>query len=74
MDEPPQVPTERIFHETKFVFLSCAEVAHGSVVYTTLDVTLQEAYGKELEEDRKRVQAKFLTITLRLVAVQAHSA
>ena len=46
MDETPQVPTERIFHETKFVFLSCAEVAHGSVVHTTIDVSLQEAWAK----------------------------
>ncbi len=46
MDEPPQIPTERIFHETKFVFLSCAEVAHGSIVHTTVDVSLQEAWAK----------------------------
>jgi len=46
MDELPQLPTERIFHETKFVFLSCAEVAHGSVVHTTVDVSLQEAWAK----------------------------
>ncbi len=29
MDDKPQVPTERIFHETKFVFLSCAQVERG---------------------------------------------
>jgi site-specific DNA-methyltransferase (adenine-specific) len=46
MDDKPQVPTERIFHETKFVFLSCAEVAHGSVVHTTVDISLQEAWAK----------------------------
>ena len=45
-DEKPQVATERIFHETKFVFLSCAEVAHGSVVHTTVDISLQEAWAK----------------------------
>lgn len=41
-----EVPTERIFHETKFVFLSCAEVERGSVVHTTVDVSLQEAWAK----------------------------
>ena len=46
MDDKPQVPTERIFHETKFVFLSCAEVERGSVVHTTVDVSLQEAWAK----------------------------
>ena len=46
MDDKPQVPTERIFHETKFVFLSCAEVQHGTVVHTTVDVSLQEAWAK----------------------------
>ena len=42
----PQMPTERIFHETKFVFLSCAEVERGAVVHTTVDVSLQEAWAK----------------------------
>jgi site-specific DNA-methyltransferase (adenine-specific) len=48
VDEKPQtqMPTERIFHETKFVFLSCAEVERGSVVHTTVDVSLQEAWAK----------------------------
>ncbi len=45
-DDKPQVPTERIFHEKKFVFLSCAEVERGSVVHTTVDVSLQEAWAK----------------------------
>jgi hypothetical protein len=46
-DKPqPQIPTERIFHETKFVFLSCAEVENGAVVHTTVDVSLQEAWAK----------------------------
>ncbi|HEV2329880.1 MAG TPA: site-specific DNA-methyltransferase [Verrucomicrobiae bacterium] len=46
-DKPqPQIPTERIFHETKFVFLSCAEVERGAVVHTTVDVSLQEAWAK----------------------------
>ena len=46
MDEKPQVPTESIFHECKFVFLSCAHVEHGAVVHTTVDVSLQEAWAK----------------------------
>jgi site-specific DNA-methyltransferase (adenine-specific) len=46
MDDKPQVPTERIFHECKFVFLSCAQVERGSVVHTTVDVSLQEAWAK----------------------------
>src|SRR5439155_2550665 len=36
--------TECIFHETKFVFLSCARVSEASVVHTTVDVSLQEAW------------------------------
>jgi site-specific DNA-methyltransferase (adenine-specific) len=46
VDDKPQMPTECIFHETKFVFLSCAEVERGSVVHTTVDVSLQEAWAK----------------------------
>jgi site-specific DNA-methyltransferase (adenine-specific) len=46
MDDKPQVPTERIFHEHKFVFLSCAQVERGAVVHTTVDVSLQEAWAK----------------------------
>jgi DNA modification methylase len=42
----PQVPTERIYHECKFVFLSCAQVERGAVVHTTVDVSLQEAWAK----------------------------
>ncbi len=46
MGDVPQIETERIFHETKFVFLSCAEVQRGSVVHTTVDISLQEAWAK----------------------------
>jgi site-specific DNA-methyltransferase (adenine-specific) len=46
MDDKPQVPTERIFHECKFVFLSCAQVERGAVVHTTVDISLQEAWAK----------------------------
>jgi hypothetical protein len=46
MADVPQIETERIYHECKFVFLSCAQVERGSVVHTTVDVSLQEAWAK----------------------------
>ncbi len=46
MADAPDMPTERIFHETKFVFLSCAHVTSASVVHTTVDISLQEAWAK----------------------------
>ncbi|HEU6449698.1 MAG TPA: site-specific DNA-methyltransferase [Verrucomicrobiae bacterium] len=46
MADVPQIETDRIYHETKFVFLSCAEVQRGTVVHTTVDVSLQEAWAK----------------------------
>ena len=46
MADKPEPATERIFHETKFVFLSCAVVSAASVVHTTVDVSLQEAWAK----------------------------
>ena len=42
----PEIQTECIFHECKFVFLSCAHVERGAVVHTTVDVSLQEAWAK----------------------------
>lgn len=42
----PAVPTESIYHECKFVFLSAAQVERGAVVHTTVDVSLQEAWAK----------------------------
>jgi site-specific DNA-methyltransferase (adenine-specific) len=53
MDDKPQVPTERIFHECKFVFLSCAQVERGAVVHTTVDVSLQEAWAKTPTEKKR---------------------
>ncbi len=38
--------TDCIFHETKFVFLSCAAVSSASVVHTTVESNLQEAWAK----------------------------
>jgi site-specific DNA-methyltransferase (adenine-specific) len=46
MADVPQIETERIYHECKFVFLSCAQVQRGAVVHTTVDVSLQEAWAK----------------------------
>lgn len=40
----PEMQTERIWQECKFVFLSCAQVSRASVVHTTVDVSLQEAW------------------------------
>ncbi|HTY86630.1 MAG TPA: site-specific DNA-methyltransferase [Candidatus Acidoferrum sp.] len=46
MADVPEIQTERIFHECKFVFLSAAQVQRGAVVHTTVDVSLQEAWAK----------------------------
>jgi site-specific DNA-methyltransferase (adenine-specific) len=44
MAEVPDIQTESIFHETKFVFLSCAQPRTGSVVHTTIDADVQSAW------------------------------
>lgn len=46
MADKPEIQADRIYHETKFVFLSCAHVSDASVVHTTVDVSLQEAWAK----------------------------
>jgi site-specific DNA-methyltransferase (adenine-specific) len=46
MSEPQSPEADCIFHETKFVFLSCAHVSQASVVHTTVEGTLQEAWAK----------------------------
>jgi hypothetical protein len=46
MADATPIETERIYHECKFVFLSCAQVERGAVVHTTVDVSLQEAWAK----------------------------
>jgi hypothetical protein len=35
MGDVPQIEKERIYHECKFVFLSCAQAERGAVVHTT---------------------------------------
>lgn len=47
MSQKPAIRGDRIFHECKFVFLSCAHVSEPSVVHTTVAVDLQTAW-KEL--------------------------
>ncbi len=48
----PEIQTERIFHECKLVFLACcvgqprhSKATAGSVVHTTVDVSLPEAWA-----------------------------
>jgi site-specific DNA-methyltransferase (adenine-specific) len=42
--DSPDIQTERIFHETKFVFLSCTQARTGSVVHTSVDADVQSAW------------------------------
>ena len=44
MADVPEIQTESIFHETKFVFLSCAQARTGSVVHTTVDADVKSAW------------------------------
>jgi site-specific DNA-methyltransferase (adenine-specific) len=71
VDDKPQVPTERIFHETKFVFLSCAEVAHGSVVHTTVDISLQEAWAKT-PTGKKRETTHIVRCETEILKLKSH--
>jgi site-specific DNA-methyltransferase (adenine-specific) len=45
VSDKPEIQAERIFHETKFVFLSCAQARTGSVVHTTVDADVQSAWS-----------------------------
>jgi site-specific DNA-methyltransferase (adenine-specific) len=45
MADVPEIQAERIFHETKFVFLSCAQARAGSVVHTTVDADVKSAWS-----------------------------
>ncbi len=44
MGEQPELKSEKIFHESKFVFLSCAHVKQAGVVHTTVETSIQEAW------------------------------
>jgi hypothetical protein len=46
VSDKPEIQAERIFHETKFVFLSCAQPRPGSVVHTTVDSDIQSAWSR----------------------------
>jgi site-specific DNA-methyltransferase (adenine-specific) len=37
---------DQVFHETKFVFLNCSQTKAGSVVHTTVETTIGEAWAK----------------------------
>jgi site-specific DNA-methyltransferase (adenine-specific) len=45
MADKMEITAESIFHETKFVFLSCAQPRSGSVVHTTVDADVQSAWS-----------------------------
>ncbi|MBX7244647.1 MAG: site-specific DNA-methyltransferase [Candidatus Sumerlaeaceae bacterium] len=45
MSDDRTIDADCIFHETKFVFLSCTRVSGASVVHTTVDVDLREAWA-----------------------------
>ncbi len=51
-DEEPK--TDCIYHETKFVFLSCAQVSQASVVHTTVDVSISEAWCKAPQNTKRQ--------------------
>ena len=54
MPEPEPAPdAERVFHETRLVFLSSAHVAEAAVVYTTVDVSLREAWANASQSTRR---------------------
>ena len=63
--------TERIFHETKFVFLSCAQVSHASVVHTTVDVTIQEAWARA-PDGKKRETTHIVRCETEILKVKSH--
>jgi site-specific DNA-methyltransferase (adenine-specific) len=45
MPDKPDIAAESIFHETKFVFLSCAQARTGSVVHTVVDADVKSAWS-----------------------------
>ncbi len=45
MADVEEFQAERIFHETKFVFLSCAQPRQGSVVHTIIDADVKSAWS-----------------------------
>ncbi len=64
-------PTDRIFHETKFVFLSCAHVSQASVVHTTVNVTMQEAWA-HAPDGKKRETTHIVRCETEILRVKSH--
>ncbi len=63
--------TDRVFHETKFVFLSCAHVSQASVVHTTVDVTIQEAWAKA-PSGKKRETTHIVRCETEILRLKSH--
>ncbi|HKB56349.1 MAG TPA: site-specific DNA-methyltransferase [Lacunisphaera sp.] len=64
-------PTDRIFHETKFVFLSCAQVQQASVVHTTVNVTMQEAWA-HAPDGKKRETTHIVRCETEILRIKSH--
>src|SRR5580765_1553181 len=64
--------TDCIFHETKFVFLSCAIVSSASVVHTTVETTLQEAWAKT-PNGKKRETTHIVRCQTEILRVKTNS-
>lgn len=63
--------TDRIFHETKFVFLSCAQVQQASVVHTTVNVTMQEAWANA-PDGKKRETTHIVRCETEILRLKSH--
>jgi hypothetical protein len=72
MADTPQIQTDRIYHETKFVFLSCAHVSETSVIHTTVDVSLQEAWAKT-PNGKRRETTHIVRCETEILRVKANS-
>ncbi|MBI2518706.1 MAG: site-specific DNA-methyltransferase [Opitutae bacterium] len=63
--------TDCIFHEFKFVFLSCAHVSQASVVHTTVDVSLQQAWA-HAPDGKKRQTTHIVRCETEILRVKSH--
>jgi len=68
-DDGPK--TDCIFHETKFVFLSCAVVSSASVVHTTVDVSITEAWANA-PEGKKRETTHIVRCKTEIFKIKEH--
>jgi site-specific DNA-methyltransferase (adenine-specific) len=71
MDKAPEIQTERIYQESKFVFLSCAEVTRASVVHTTVNVSLQDAWVSA-PTGKKRETTHIVRCETEILRVKTH--